>query len=142
MIKIAEITKILVSEVTKSCRCDNFVISNKSATLNCYEDKTAVTYRGSISDDKLLENLAAWIKNTDEISVLNTTLKLNADCIVKIERMDDKSCDESTGKQAGINSAAVAVPLVLIIIAVGILVLVIVFFFLKTRRGKSYSIFG
>ena len=146
--KTAEITSLLTREVSKLCQCDNFTITYKESTsLSCYEDidKTTVTYRASISDRKLLMHISTWVMNTPEVNILGQNLKIDADCIVEIKKIDDKSCDETspnTGQQSGNNSAAIAVPIVLIlIIAGGIVVAMAAFLIWKRRTGKSFNLF-
>ena len=125
------------------CKCDSFVYYYESTSLTCYEDvdKTTVTFRGWFSDDSLYENVMTWVENTNEIVVFNTTLKLDANCAVKIDKIDDKSCDElspNTGKQTGSkNTTAIAVPLVIILItAVVVLMLGAGFLYWRKRHGR------
>ena len=141
-----------VSDAVKDlCGCDvDIVVTYTNTSLMCYEDvdKTTVTFRGWISDRDLLDYIETWVENTDEITVAGTTLKLDSNCQVRINQLDDKSCDVGsggTGRQTNNNGARVAAPIVVILVviaAVVIALMVVVFIYWRRKHGKSYNIFG
>ena len=108
-------------------------------------DKTTVIYYARASSEQTLDHVAAWVKNTDEISVSGTKLVVNKDCPVQITEMDNARCKTSTsGQQTGSGgAAAVAAPVVviLVILVAGVLLVVGLFLIWRKRTGKSYNLF-
>ena len=147
------ITDYVSDAVKDLCACNvdivvTYTVTNSS--LMCYEDvdKTTVTFRARISDRDLLDYIETWVKNTDEITVTGTTLKLDSDCPVRINELDDKSCDVGSGgteSQTSNNGARVAAPIVVILVVIAaavIALMVVVFIYWRRKHGKSYNIFG
>ena len=144
--KIGEITSAITSAVEVLCKCTNFDVFADMSSLTCDRggDKTAVIYYGTISNEMLLQNITTWVKNTDEIIVSDTVLKINTDCPVKVDKRDNTKCESATtNKQTGSNSTAIAVPVavILVILVMAVVTLVAGFIYWKRRHRKSHNMF-
>ena len=154
--KIDAISSFVANKTASSCSCQFKSTQIGQAILLCDTqfDKNSVTYRatldgtGSKTSQDFLSFISEWMKNTDEIVVVNTSLKLDKDCPIQINSFDEKTCAE-TGSQSsgqhGTNTAAVAAPVTIILIlaaAVVAAVVVLLLFFFRRKHTKTYDIFG
>lgn len=141
--KVNKITQLVTQGIKNSCNCFSILEAN----LKCFTEKSAVTYRAilysndpSTPSGDLVEDIADWVSSVGEVQVLNTTLKLDANCKVKIEKSDEESCDppQSSG-HTGSDSAAVAasVTIILIFVAVFLVLIIIGGVFIYRKRVKS-----
>ena len=133
--KTDEITNTIKSAVENLCKC-NLLLDVSFLTCDKGGDRTTVIYYSVIYNEKLLQNITTWVKNTDEITVSGTALKINADCPVKVDTITSMKCQSTTtNKSTGSKTASIALPIVLVFVVV-MLGLMAGFIYWRRRHGN------
>ncbi len=108
-----------------------------SPRFRCFpESSTAVTFRATLTDSRLLTPIQDWIQTNGFIPIQSVLIEVDKTCQVEISSLADTECNTipvGSESSAAVIGGVVGVVIVLIIAVTVIVIAVLV---LKSRREK------
>ena len=161
----SQIAEKLVTVVSGCVSCNLQASSVTDRVIQCTSDSSTATFRALLLSD-MNENRATidfikeWVELGESITIDDLTVKLDSNCDVLIESLQDEHCTietteppssatteppssattepSSTDKtSSGPNAAAIVVPILLVVILIAIVALILVLYLYKKRNKKE-----
>ncbi len=130
---------MFAASVESDCGCGFSSMVITSPVFRCFpESSTAVTFRATLTDSRLLTPIQDWIQTNGFIPIQSVLIEVDKSCQVQISSLADTECTTvlaSSDSSAAVIGGVVGVVIVLIIV-VGIVVIVIAVLVFKSRREK------
>ena len=105
--------------------------------FRCFpESNTAVTFRATLTDSRLLTPIQDWIQTNGFIPIQNVLIEVDKSCQVQILSLADTECTNQPAAAGSSDIAAVVGGVVGVVIVVGVVVIVIAVLVFKSRREK------
>lgn len=154
----SDITSQITEKLVSGCVLCNLQASSVTdRVIQCTSDSSTATFRALLLGD-MNENQATidfikdWVELGRSITIDDLTVKLDSNCNVLIESLQDEHCTietteppssattepSSTDKtSSGPNAAAIVVPILLVVILIAIVALILVLYLYKKRNKKE-----
>lgn len=134
--------------------CNLQASSVTDRVIQCGSDSSTATFRALLLGDMnenqaIIDHIKEWVELGESITIDDLTVKLDSNCDVLIESLDDEHCTieppssattESSSNNktsSGPNAAAIVVPILLVVILIAIVALILVLYLYKKRNKKE-----
>ena len=136
--RIEVVMSMFAASVESDCGCVFSSMVITSPVFRCFpESSTAVTFRATLTDSRLLTPIQDWIQTNGFITIQSVLNEVDKTCQVQISSLADTECnnvpvnDESS---AAVIGGVVGGVVIVLIIAVTVIVIAVLVF--KSRREK------
>ncbi len=128
-------------EVESHCGCGFSSMVMTAPLFRCFPgSSTAVTFRATLTDSRLLTPIQDWIQTNGFIPIQNVLIEVDKSCQVEISSLADTECSNQPIAAGSSDIAAVVGGVVggvlIIVVGVTIVVIVIAVLVFKSRREK------
>ncbi len=128
-------------EVESHCGCGFSSMVITAPLFRCFPgSSTAVTFRATLTDSRLLTPIQDWIQTNGFIPIQNVLIEVDKSCQVEIASLADTECSNQPTAAGSSDIAAVVGGVVggvlIIVVGVTIVVIVIAILVFKSRREK------
>ena len=146
--KLQDVTNEVLEELNDLCTCDITSDNIDKTSFRCFDPSSYfVTYRArlsgtpNITSHKLVSYIEDWVSGGTSIPVQGVLLRIDNECPVSIESLNDRECKETTTSSSPQSSTAaiiggVVVAVVLIIAVLVFALTVFLVLVLKSRHGN------
>lgn len=152
----SQIAEKLETVVSGCVSCNLQASSVTDRVIQCSGDSSTATFRALLLGDMnenqaIIDFIKEWVELGGSITIDDLPVKLDSNCDVLIESLQDEHCTETTEppssattepsstdkKSSGINAAAIVVPILLVVILIAIIALIVVLYLYKKRNKKE-----
>ncbi len=141
--RIEAVMSTFAVEVESHCRCGFSSVVLISPVFRCFpESSTAVTFRATLTDSRLLTPIQDWIQTNGFIPIQSVLIEVDKSCQVEITSLADTECStilDSGESSAAVIGGVVGGVVIVLIVAVTITVIVIAVLVFKSRRDRSQN---
>ncbi|XP_064386134.1 mucin-2-like isoform X4 [Halichondria panicea] len=138
--RIDAVRSMFAAEVESHCGCGFSSMVITSPRFRCFpESSTAVTFRATLTDSRLLTPIQDWIQTNGFISIQSVLIEVDKTCQVEISSLADTECNTipvGSESSAAVIGGVVGGVVIVLIVAVTITVIVIAVLVFKSRREK------
>ncbi len=138
--RIEVVMSMFAASVESDCGCGFSSMVITSPVFRCFpESSTAVTFRATLTDSRLLTPIQDWIQTNGFIPIQSVLIEVDKSCQVQISSLADTECTTvlaSSDSSAAVIGGMVGGVVIVLIIAVTITVIVIAVLVFKSRREK------
>ncbi len=138
--RIDAVRSMFAAEVESHCGCGFSSMVITSPRFRCFpESSTAVTFRATLTDSRLLTPIQDWIQTNGFIPIQSVLIEVDKTCQVEISSLADTECNTipvGSESSAAVIGGVVGGVVIVLIVAVTITVIVIAVLVFKSRREK------
>ncbi len=131
------------AEVESHCGCGFSSMVMTAPLFRCFPgSNTAVTFRATLTDSRLLTPIQDWIQTNGFIPIQSVLIEVDKSCQVQILSLADTECTNQPAAAGSSDIAAVVggvvgvVIVLIIVVGITIVVIVIAVLVFKSRREK------
>ena len=132
------------AKMESHCGCGFSSMVMTAPLFRCFPgSSTAVTFRATLTDSRLLTPIQDWIQTNGFIPIQNVLIEVDKSCPVEISSLADTECTNqptaagSSDITAVVGGVVGGVVGVVIVVVVGIVIIVIAVLVFKSRRENS-----